>query len=98
MRIVAGVRAEDRSPSRGTRTVASPCGFETKDTSRRGDARPRCPIFPRRMRLEVRLERERTALGKQSEEKATAAARSSFSRPPLKNFHLFFRALLPLEI
>lgn len=32
MRIVAGVHAEDRSRSRGTRTVASRCGFEAKDT------------------------------------------------------------------
>ena len=44
MRIVAGPRADHRSRFHGTRTVASRCGFEAKDTSRR-DARPRRPIF-----------------------------------------------------
>ena len=38
MRILAGPRANHRSRFHGTRTVASRCGFEAKDTSRR-DAR-----------------------------------------------------------
>ena len=38
MRILAGPRANHRSRFHGTRTVASRCGFEAKDISRR-DAR-----------------------------------------------------------
>lgn len=99
MRIVAGVLAEDRSSSRGTRTVGSRCGFEAKDTSRRGDALPRCPVFLAGCvwgcdLSELARERHRADSLK---EKATAAARSHLF-PFLDNFHLFFLALLRREI
>ena len=44
MRILAGPRADHRSRFHGTRTVASRCGFEAKDISRR-DAATEAPIF-----------------------------------------------------